>query len=449
MTTAWRFDRMATVCDPGSGRVTASFAGVAKHYGRGGDLPAAAREPQGRGGEGQPHRRATLVAHPGRRCHRRAGPGRLDRFCRARGDTRMRATADGKSTVAAVAATEPLHPVAAAPYPVIVAEQRTASRQALVAYRGNRYSVPPELAMATVTRDPPGRWPVHRHRHRTGIVIARHAARRRAGATVRDTGHVTALDAAAMAAASTGRPHRRKQRIPPGPRPAPPRPNSASVSPLATTLSSNHQTPHPIPPSSTWPPTSRRPAEEHPAMTTTNTSLTQPATAEAASRYQQLRGHLAALKLHAAAEALPAVLDQAATEQLSLTAALERLLAIEVDATEARRLAGRLRFACLPTPATLEDFDFDAAAGVDRTLIDELATCRYLESATNMLLDRPARVGKTHLAVGPGPGRRPRRLPHLLHHRRRPRRPLPPRRDRRPLGHHHAVLRRTDPAGHR
>ena len=29
----WRFDRMATVCDPGSGRVTAWFAGVAKHYG--------------------------------------------------------------------------------------------------------------------------------------------------------------------------------------------------------------------------------------------------------------------------------------------------------------------------------------------------------------------------------------------------------------------------------
>lgn len=29
----WRFCRMATVCDPGSGRVTASFPGVAKHYG--------------------------------------------------------------------------------------------------------------------------------------------------------------------------------------------------------------------------------------------------------------------------------------------------------------------------------------------------------------------------------------------------------------------------------
>jgi DNA replication protein DnaC len=135
-------------------------------------------------------------------------------------------------------------------------------------------------------------------------------------------------------------------------------------------------------------------------MITTDTSLTMPATAEAASRYQRLRGHLAALKLHAAAEALPTVMDQAAAEQLSLTVALERLLGIEVDANQARRLAGRLRFASLPTPATLEDFDVDAAAGVDRKLIDELATCRYLESATNILLVGPPGTGKTHLAVG-------------------------------------------------
>jgi DNA replication protein DnaC len=135
-------------------------------------------------------------------------------------------------------------------------------------------------------------------------------------------------------------------------------------------------------------------------MTTTDntTSLTTPATAEAASRYQRLRGHLAALKLHAAAEALPTVMDQATTEGLSLTAALERLLAIEVDADTARRLAGRLRFASLPTPATLDGFDVDAAAGVDRKLIDELATCRYLTSATNILLVGPPGTGKTHYA---------------------------------------------------
>ena len=126
-----------------------------------------------------------------------------------------------------------------------------------------------------------------------------------------------------------------------------------------------------------------------------------PSSAAMATLYQQLRGHLAVLKLHDAAEALPGVLDQASAEGLSLTAALERLLAIEVAATDARRLAGRLRFACLPTPASLADFDYDAApAGIDRALIGELGTCRYLESATNVLLIGPPGVGKTHLAVG-------------------------------------------------
>jgi DNA replication protein DnaC len=127
-----------------------------------------------------------------------------------------------------------------------------------------------------------------------------------------------------------------------------------------------------------------------------------PMTAAAASCYQQLRGHLATLRLHTAAEQLPAVLDQVSAEGLSMTVALERLLALEVEATEARRLAGRLRFACLPTPASLEDFDYDAAAGVDRHLIVELGSCRYLESATNVLLVGPPGVGKTHLAVGLG-----------------------------------------------
>lgn len=37
------------------------------------------------------------------------------------------------------------------------------------------------------------------------------------GVMVRDSGHVIALDTAAMATAATGRPHRPKERIPPGP----------------------------------------------------------------------------------------------------------------------------------------------------------------------------------------------------------------------------------------
>src|SRR5664280_734357 len=181
--------------------------------------------------------------------------------------------------------------------------------------------------------------------------------------------------------------------------------------------------------------------------TTQSTTPPAPSTGAQASLYQQLRAHLATLKLADAAEHLPAVLDEATAEHLSVTATLERLLAIEVNATAARRLAGRLRFACLPTPATLEDFDYDAASGVDPHLIADLATGHYLESATNVL--RPAGSRKDSPGRGVGPQGRRVRVPHLRHYRRGPGRPLPPRRDRGTLGHHHAVLRRTHAPGHR
>ena len=69
-----------------------------------------------------------------------------------------------------------------------------------------------------------------------------------------------------------------------------------------------------------------------------------------ASIYQQLRGHLAYLRLAAAAEALPGELDHAKAHKLGHTAFLERLLAVEVAATEIRRRASLERFASLPSP---------------------------------------------------------------------------------------------------
>jgi len=137
-------------------------------------------------------------------------------------------------------------------------------------------------------------------------------------------------------------------------------------------------------------------------LTATETTATPVTAATPASVYQQLRGHLTELKLADAADALPRVLDQAQAEGWSLTHALERLLSIEVTATDARRLSGRFRFANLPTGATLDDFDLDAASGIDRSLLAELGTCRYLETATNVLLIGPPGVGKTHIATGLG-----------------------------------------------
>jgi DNA replication protein DnaC len=118
------------------------------------------------------------------------------------------------------------------------------------------------------------------------------------------------------------------------------------------------------------------------------------------STYQQLRGHLASLRLSAAAEALPGVLEAAKAEGLGHTAMLERLLAIEVVATEQRRRVSLERFASLPAPWRLSDFDFDAQPSVDRSLVNELGTLRFLEDATNVLFIGPPGVGKTMLAIG-------------------------------------------------
>jgi DNA replication protein DnaC len=118
--------------------------------------------------------------------------------------------------------------------------------------------------------------------------------------------------------------------------------------------------------------------------------------------YQQLRGHLHYLKLAAVAEQLAAALEHADHDRPGYTEFLAGLLKAEVDATEQRRLQGRLRFSKLPARKTLGQFDYDAQPSLDRRMIDELATLRFIAEKANVLLIGPPGVGKTHLAVALG-----------------------------------------------
>lgn len=222
LTKNWRFDRMATVCHPASGKVTASFAAVAKHYGVSVKIC-----PPRRGNRKGVVEKANHTA--AQRCWRTLSDEAtitdaqavFDRFAELRGDVRLRpAGPDGKATVATVARAEPLRPVPVAPFPATLTEDRVVSAQALVAWRGNFYSVPPELARATVRvsqRLGDAHVDIATAASGGGIVIARHqTAPDGAGVMVRDHGHVIALEQVVLAGHDTRPAHRKKERIPPG-----------------------------------------------------------------------------------------------------------------------------------------------------------------------------------------------------------------------------------------
>jgi len=213
----WRFDRMATVCHPATGRLTGSFAGVAKHYG----VQVAICPPRSGNRKGVVEKANHTAAQRWWRTLPdditiEAAQVSLDAFCVRVVDARRRVIDGRRDTVAGHASSERLS-VPPAPFPATLTVERKVSAHALVSFRGNRYSTAPEMVLNTVKVIWRLGSPLLDITTVSGIVIARHhLAPDGAGVVVRDHVRVTALDLAAMAAASSAAPHRRKQRIPPG-----------------------------------------------------------------------------------------------------------------------------------------------------------------------------------------------------------------------------------------
>ena len=227
----WRTDRLATVIVPGTGNVQASFAPVAKYYG------------------------AIVTPCPPRRGNRKGAVecgvkfccGRwwrtmtatnladaqlsMDRFWSTTGDARLRPPGryldPGELTqeegrprwprVGELADAEELMALPAVPYPATIEVHRFADDKASVAFRGNRYSVPPGMGGVEL---------VLRHRLGTGSLevfsaagielVSHRLAQSGAGQMVRTEAHRAALEAVVLSQFSTDRPCDRKANKPPG-----------------------------------------------------------------------------------------------------------------------------------------------------------------------------------------------------------------------------------------
>lgn len=108
------------------------------------------------------------------------------------------------------------------------------------------------------------------------------------------------------------------------------------------------------------------------------------------------------LNLPFVAQSYALAAQEAAQQDTAYSDFLEQLLKSEAAGRNARKQSMLTRLAGFPAIKTLEDVDYDFAAGVKRSQIDELAGLGFVERSENGVLVGPSGVGKTHLAIALG-----------------------------------------------
>ncbi len=212
---SWRTDRMATFVYPDSDRLRPEAAAMAKHYG----VQVAVCPPKRPQRKGVVEKAIDYLTQSWWRSAPVSSSAQaqadLDRWCQAVSDRRRR----GKSTVSELAAAESLMSLPELPFPACHREARVVSRDALVEFETNRYSVPPGHAAATVeVRARLGELHLEIYTL-AGHRIARHRrALSGAGQTIRTEEHARALERAVLEQFTTKGRCPRKPNRPPGER---------------------------------------------------------------------------------------------------------------------------------------------------------------------------------------------------------------------------------------
>lgn len=81
---------------------------------------------------------------------------------------------------------------------------------------------------------------------------------------------------------------------------------------------------------------------------------------------------------------------------------LDHLLMEEVKNKVSRKTENMLNWSGFPFRKTMDDFDFSFQPSIDRSVIDDLMTMRFIHNTENVVFLGPPGVGKTHLSVALG-----------------------------------------------
>ena len=106
------------------------------------------------------------------------------------------------------------------------------------------------------------------------------------------------------------------------------------------------------------------------------------------------------LRLSGMLDTLDLRVSQTMEQHLAPLEFLALLLDDELERRNQRQQILQMSLSGCDNNKTLAHFDFSAAPGINRTLIQDLASCLFIQRHENLLMCGPTGVGKSHLANG-------------------------------------------------
>ena len=118
--------------------------------------------------------------------------------------------------------------------------------------------------------------------------------------------------------------------------------------------------------------------------------------------YERVHSNMLTLGMTTAEGLLDNWLSSASEREVSMIEVLDHLFDQEVSVRRKSAIEARTRVAGFPVKKRLKDYDLKFQKSIDKKVLDELSTLRFVHNRENLIILGPPGVGKTHLSIGLG-----------------------------------------------